>query len=388
MMFQFATASQIIFGIGTSRKVPDRVFDLGKRVFLITGHNRQRTQWMKDDLILKALTVETCSISGEPDIPGVFEAVQRARKFNADVVVGIGGGSVLDTGKVVSALLTNSADLIEYLEVIGKGQAIQKHPVPYIAIPTTAGTGTEVTKNAVIKSPEQHVKVSMRHVWMIPYMAVIDPELTYSMPSDVTASTGLDALTQLIEPYLTHKHNPLTDAICKEGLKRAARSINKVYDRGDDQDAREDMALASLFGGLALANAKLGAVHGIAGPMGGMFPAPHGVICARLLPYVMETNLRALKTRQSNPLLINRFHQLGRIFTGNSQATADDALTWIQDLCRHLKIRSLSEYGIHREAFSEIIRKSMKASSMQGNPVQLNEEELTYILEKAVYDNE
>lgn len=385
--FQFATANRIIFGTQTSRTIPDRASMWGKRIFLIIGSNPQRSQWLKDGLISKKLAVEIISISGEPDVPAVLEAVQQARQFKADVVVGIGGGSVLDTGKVVSAMLTNDGDLMDYLEVIGHGRAIQKPPVPYIAVPSTAGTGTEVTKNAVITSPEHRVKVSMRHAWMIPELAVIDPELTYSIPSDVTASTGLDALTQLIEPYLSRKHNPMTDAVCEEGLKRAAESIQKVYDNGNDPGARENMAIASLFGGLALANAKLGAVHGIAGPMGGMFPVPHGVVCARLLPYVMETNLRILQKQHSDSMLIGCFHRLGRLLTGNYHASSEDALTWIQNLCDHLEVRPLSEFGVRREAFPEIIQKSMKASSMQGNPVRLNEDDLKGILEKAVYSD-
>jgi alcohol dehydrogenase class IV len=231
---------------------------------------------------------------------------------------------------------------------------------------------------------EHKVKVSMRSPLMLPALAVIDPELTYSMPPSVTASTGLDALTQLIEVYVSNKANPLTDGICREGLIRAGRSLSKAYDDGDNKSAREDMALASLFGGIGLANAKLGAAHGFAGPLGGMFPAPHGVICARLLPFVMETNVCALLDRQPDSPAVTRFDEVAQLLTGNASATASDGVTWIKRLCAKLSVPSLTEFGLTEQDFPVAVEKAQRSSSMKGNPVELTSTELTDILHKAV----
>ena len=386
MTFQFATAGRIVFGAKSSRALPEKAKEFGRRIFLITGKNPQRFQWLKEALKAAGLNVQIFSMVHEPDIPSVQQAVLLARQFRPDLVIAMGGGSVLDTGKIVSAMITNRKDLMAYLEVIGEGKPIREKPVPCLAVPTTAGTGTEVTKNAVVASPEHRVKVSMRHPWMIPDLAIIDPELTCSMPPEITASTGLDALTQLIEPYVTHQHNPLTDAVCREGLRHAARSLRSAFKNGEDAEAREDMAIASLFGGLALANAKLGAVHGIAGPMGGMFQIPHGILCARLLPPVMAANIRSLHQKKSESGLLQRFHELGQLLNEDGHANADDALTWIQAVCDDMQVPPLSRFDVDPGLFPELIQKSMRSSSMQGNPVSLNQKELMQIIEKAVYE--
>jgi len=261
---------------------------------------------------------------------------------------------------------------------------LEKMPAPYVAVPTTAGTGAEVTRNAVLESPEHGVKVSMRSPLMLPRWAIVDPELTYSMPPDITASTGLDAITQLIEAYISSKANPLTDGLCCEGLRRAARSIRVAYEDGNNRKAREDMCIASLFSGIALANAKLGAVHGFAGPMGGMFDAPHGVICARLLPYVMEANVLGLcKNDKKHPILL-KYNNLSRIITEKASANVEDGIEFIINLCNELKFNELSEFGVMEEHFSSIADKAERASSMKGNPINLNREELIGILRKAV----
>jgi alcohol dehydrogenase class IV len=235
-------------------------------------------------------------------------------------VIGLGGGSVLDAAKAIAALMTNGGHPLDYLEVVGRGQALRVPAAAMIAIPTTAGTGTEVTRNAVLGSPEHHVKVSLRSPLMLPRLALVDPELTYDLPPALTASTGLDALTQLLEPFVSHQGNPMTDALCREGLRRAAQALPRVFANGQDRAAREDMALASLFGGLALANAKLGAVHGLAAPIGGMFPAPHGAVCAALLPHVMAINVRALRDRQPDAEALRRYDQAAQLLTGNAAA--------------------------------------------------------------------
>jgi alcohol dehydrogenase class IV len=254
----------------------------------------------------------------------------------------------------------------------------------YIAIPTTAGTGSEITRNAVIESPEHGVKVSLRSPLILPSLALVDPELTYELPPAVTASTGLDALTQLIEPFVSVKANPMIDAICREGMNRAARSLRRAYENGADIEAREGMSLASLFGGLALANAALGAVHGFAGPLGGMLHAPHGAICARLLPLVMDANLKALETREPRHPALARYVEVAQILTGNKKSTAHDGVTWVSGLVHDLYIPALSAYGMTRERFPEAVEKTMKASSFKGNPIPLMEAELLGILEMAM----
>ena len=329
------------------------------------------------------MKIVTFSVSGEPTIKSTVEGVERARQNASEIVIGMGGGSVIDTAKAIAALLTNSGDIIEYLEVIGQGNPLSNPSAPCIAIPTTAGTGAEVTKNSVLTSQEHKVKVSLRSPTMLPDLAVVDPELTYSMPPSLTASTGLDALTQVLEPFVSVKSNPLTDTLCIEGLKRAAHSLRRAFRDGSDTKAREDMAIVSLFGGLALANSKLGAIHGIAGSMGGMFPVPHGVICARLLPFVVEVNIKALRRNNSQQSLL-RYDQVAQVLTGNPNAKAEEGIAGIYDLCDALDIPGLSDFGITEDHFPPLVSRSKKASSMKGNPINLTDEELTEILQKAV----
>lgn len=296
------------------------------------------------------------------------------------MVIGFGGGSSLDAGKAIAALAANEGDAYDYLEVIGKGKPLTHPSLPYIAIPTTAGTGTEVTRNAVLGAPEFGIKVSLRSPYLLPRLALIDPTLTYSVPPKVTASTGLDALTQLIEPFVCNNPNPLIDAITREGMKRAAHSLLKAYQHGDDELARIDMAIAALFSGFALANAKLGAVHGFAAVLGGSLGAPHGAICARLLPYVMAVNVRALAKRLPQSETLHRYDEVAQILTGNSTARAADGIHWVSDICAAMEIPAISDYGLKREDFPVIIEKSTQASSMKGNPITLTTEELEEIL--------
>jgi len=384
MQFEFATAGRIIFGNGSIKRISEILKLLGHRAMVVCGKNLDRAAALFEQLKKAGAEYFTFQVSGEPTIDIALEGVSLARKEKCDFVIGIGGGSVLDTGKVIAALITNHGELMDYLEVIGLGKKIEKTSSPYIAIPTTSGTGAEVTRNAVLKSEEHHVKVSMRSPLMLPAYAIIDPELTHSMPPSVTASTGLDALTQLIEAFVSKKNNPMTDGICREGIRRAARSLQRAYENGKDSDARADMSLASMFSGIALANAGLGAVHGFAGPWGGMFPAPHGVICARLLPYVMESNIRAIKSRLPDSPILTRFNEIGQILTNNNSAKADDGLIWINSLCEILKVPSLSEFGLKKEDIPAVVEKSKNASSMKGNPIELTDEELMEILMRAI----
>ena len=383
MRFEFATATRIIFGPGTIREVAPEAAGLGKHAFVVTGRSLERAGPLLEQLNKHAIEYVTFSVPTEPTTTIVTEAVKQARQAKSDLVIGIGGGSTIDTGKVIAAMLTNSGTLLDYLEVVGLGKPLTTSPVPYIAIPTTAGTGAEVTRNAVLAVPEKQVKVSIRSPLMLPSLAVVDPELTHSMPPSTTASTGLDALTQLIEAYVSNKANPMTDGICREGLKRAARSLRKAYENGSDPSAREDMALVSLFSGLALANAKLGAIHGFAGPLGGMIFAPHGVICARFLPFVCQANVQALHNREPDSPALARYDQVAHILTGKVSAQAADGVEWIQNLCKALTVPPLAQFGLKEQDFPTVVAKAQKSSSMKGNPISLTDDELMEILEKS-----
>ncbi|NTU66167.1 MAG: iron-containing alcohol dehydrogenase, partial [Chloroflexi bacterium] len=332
MRFEFATANRIIFGRGSIKEAALLAASFGRRALIVVGSTAEQAAFLVDQLKAQQVEAVTFSVSGEPAIETVQAGIIVARDNRCDVIIGLGGGSAIDTGKAIAALLTNPGDPRDYLEVIGRGLPLKHMPLPYIAIPTTAGTGSEVTRNAVLASHEHRVKVSLRSPLMLPRVAIVDPELTYSLPSLITASTGLDALTQLIEPYTCNAPNPLVDAICREGMQRAARSLKRAYQDGGDVAPREDMSIAALFGGMALANARLGAVHGFAGPFGGLFPAPHGMICARLLPFVVEANVRALQTREPHSSVLQRYDQVAQLLTGRSAAGASDAIEWLHQL--------------------------------------------------------
>ena len=393
MKFEFSTARRIVFGTGVAEQIPSLTAGYGKRAFLVLGSKPDRFQPILDAVASRDVVATVFSVATEPTTEMVQAAVAAARGAKANVVLAIGGGSVIDVGKVVAAMLTNEGELSDYLEVVGKGRPLREQAAPLIAVPTTAGTGAEVTYNAVLGVPQQQVKVSMRSPLMLPRWAIVDPLLTHSMPPELTASTGLDALTQLIEAFVSNKANPLTDGICREGMQRAARSLRQAFEDGSNTEAREDMSLASLLGGMALANAKLGAVHGFAGPLGGVTGAPHGAICGRLLPCVMQANVLALQNRPAgnseNPgedvrAVLARFDEIARILTGKNTATALDAVSWIGDLCTALGLPGLRRYGLSSVDFPAIVAKAQKASSMQGNPVELSEEELTAILDWAI----
>ncbi|HEX7569837.1 MAG TPA: iron-containing alcohol dehydrogenase [Verrucomicrobiae bacterium] len=384
MNFEFATATRIVFGAGAISQVGANVKNLGRRALVVTGRNPQRAEKLLAYLSASGIGAATFAVAGEPEISTVENGVAFAKKENCEFVMGFGGGSVMDAGKAIAAMLTNAGELLDYLEIIGRGKALTKPSAPFIAIPTTAGTGAEVTRNAVLASPEHQVKVSLRSPFMLPRIAVVDPELTYNLPPALTASTGLDALTQLIEPYVCLRANPLTDGFCEQGIFRAARSLRECVFNGQNQSAREDMAVASLFGGLALANAGLGAVHGFAGPVGGGFPAPHGAVCAALLPHVMAANLRALREREPQNQALARYQKVAALLTGNQNATADAGVAWVQKLVADLPISKLGTFGIREEHVADLVAKAANASSMKANPIALTPDELAQTLRLAL----
>jgi alcohol dehydrogenase class IV len=377
MRFEFATASRIIFGAGEARSAAQAVAAFGSRLLLVTGTSGDRAG-------LPIPHAESFAVSGEPTVDMVRLAIAAARAAHCDAVVAVGGGSVIDAGKAIAALLANPGDPLDYLEVIGGGRALDRPSAAFIAIPTTAGTGSEVTRNAVLGSSEHGVKASLRSPHMLPALAIVDPELTFDLPRALTGSTGLDALTQLIEPFVSPRANPMTDLYCVEGIRRAAASLETACDKPQDRAAREAMSWASLLGGLSLANAGLGAVHAFAAPIGGMFPAPHGAVCAAILPHAIETNFEALRSRDPRSRALERYAEVARLVTRQPHAVVGDLVLWIMDLCQRLAIPPLSRYGVTEQDIPEIAAKAAKTSSMKGNPISLTEAELHNIARSAL----
>jgi alcohol dehydrogenase class IV len=394
MNFEFATATRVLFGPGRIKELPGLARAFGTRVMVVTGRSPDRAAPLIAALKSDGLEPQAVSIPGEPTTDMVMDAARQGIEGGIEMVISVGGGSAIDAGKAIAAMLTNPGDLLDYLEVIGQGRSIQLIPAPFLAVPTTAGTGAEVTRNAVLASPQHRVKVSLRSPLLLPRVALVDPHLTHDLPRAVTAATGLDALTQLIESFVSCRANPMTDALCREGLARAARSLPvawkhhalpaDVKERERYTNAREEMALASLFSGLALANAGLGAVHGFAAPIGGRFHAPHGAVCAALLPHVTAVNVRALRERAPGSDALGRYKEIARAVTGDDKATADQLVDWITQLVVALRIPSLSRYGITQEHLPELVKQAGQASSMKGNPIVLIPAELAGILARAL----
>lgn len=371
--FEFATAQRILFGRGRAAELPALAEALGARIALITGASRRHADRLNAACVIP--------IAGEPTFDAVRAGVAAAREADADVVVAIGGGSVIDAGKAIAMLLTNGGDPLDYAEVIGAGKPVAIPPAPFIAAPTTAGTGSEVTRNAVLHSNEHRVKVSVRSPLMLPRVALVDPELALDLPPGPTAAGGMDALSQLIEPYLSCRANPLVDALCADGIPRIARALPRAVENGCDADAREEMALAAMYSGMALANAGLGAVHGLAAPIGGEFGSPHGAVCAALLPGVFEINF--LQTMEAAKKVFTdngKFSRVAEWLTGRSDATPHDAVRWLRAMNARLGIPGLAAHGVRAEHARELAAKAQRASSTKGNPVPLSDEALARVV--------
>jgi alcohol dehydrogenase class IV len=384
--FEFAAPARIVFGEGKLAEAAPVAAGLGSRALVVEGRGG-RAEPLVELLRARGLATTRLRVAGEPTAALVEQGVAQARGERCDVVVALGGGSVIDAGKAVAAMLTNPGELRDHLEVVGRGRPLTERAAPLVAIPTTAGTGAEVTRNAVLMVEEERVKVSLRSALMLPTVALIDPELTYTLPPAVTASTGLDALAQCLEPFVTPAASPLTDAVAREGMRRAGGrggALRRAFRDGGDCEARHDMAVASLCGGLALANAKLGAVHGFAAPLGGMFPVPHGVACARLLPPVVDVNVRALRARAPDSAALARYDEAARILTGRARARAEDAAAWLRELVDDLAVPALSTYGLAEADVARVAEQARRASSMQGNPIALTDGELAEVLRGAL----
>jgi alcohol dehydrogenase class IV len=386
--FEFATAARVIVGVGRAGELPEVVAGLGSRVLVCTGADPSRHAGLLAGLGAPAATFP---VAGEPTVDLARAALAAAREHGADVVITVGGGSVIDTGKAVAMLLGNGGDPLDYLEVVGAGRQITRPAVPCVAVPTTAGTGAEVTANAVLASPGHGLKASLRSPLMIPKVALVDPRLTVSCPPQVTAASGLDALTQCLEPFVSARANPVTDGLAREGLRRAGTGLRAAYADGSDLRAREDMAVCSLLGGMALANAKLGAVHGLAGVIGAIAEVPHGVACATLLAPVIEANVQALRSGPPGPAdvawyaeVAARYAEVARLLTGRGDAVADDGVAWIRDTVTRLDVRGLGSFGLGPQHAGDVAAKASKSSSMRGNPVRLAQDALKTVFLQAL----
>ncbi|MBK5114326.1 MAG: iron-containing alcohol dehydrogenase [Candidatus Heimdallarchaeota archaeon] len=390
LTFDFLTTPQIVFGKGRFQEIGELLDTYGKKVLVVCSESAfsQIQEQIEKITANRKISYEVFIIKGEPDIHQIDKGVEQGIKQKANVVLGVGGGSAVDAGKAIAGLITNGGLAKDYMEVIGKGSLITKPPLPYIAIPTTAGTGSEVTKNAVILSKEDGLKASIRSPLLIPKVALVDPELMIKVSPEVTAYCGLDALTQLIESYTSVKSQPITDSLAILGIRRITKSLIYVYENGHDVSAREDMAFAALLSGICLANAGLGVVHGFASPIGGLVGIPHGVVCGALLSFVVEENIKQMITEIPFNETLAKYATLGELLANiifdDIREAADRVIEYTEQISRLLKIPKLSKYGLSEKYFEEIIEKAKKTSSMRYNPVKLSDEALYRILLKSM----
>jgi len=378
--FEFTTASQIVFGPGVLREAGQLVRPWGTRALVVTGSNPARADYLIKVLVSVGIDVTLFTVAHEPSVDTVMQGLAAVKAAKAEIVIGFGGGSVIDTAKAIAGLATNPGEVLDYLEVVGAGKPLTQPALPWMAIPTTAGTGAEVTRNAVLAVPERRVKVSLRSPHLLARIALVDPELTLDLPLAVTAATGMDALTQLIEAYVCNRMHPMVDPLCASGIPRAVRALHLVWANPRDLAARTDLSQAALWSGIALANAGLGAVHGFAGPIGGMFSAPHGAVCAALLAPVMAANIAALRARAPGSQALLRYGEIASWLTGRAKAKPEAGLRHIEALVAKLQIPTLSAYGVRLEDFHEIVAQAQRASSMKANPLVLTAEELSGVL--------
>ncbi|MFB9887142.1 iron-containing alcohol dehydrogenase [Balneatrix alpica] len=383
--FSFTTSQRIEFGWGQLAHLASWMPSGVSRLAVLCGSRVAQCQDLLAPLQQQGFELAFYPVTKEPDVQMAQQLLAEVANFAPQAVIGLGGGSVIDLGKVVAIMLRQQGPLLDYLEVVGAGRQIEQPGLPYIAIPSTAGTGAEVTRNAVLDVPEQGVKVSLRSPWMLPSLALIDPQLTLSLPASVTASTGMDALTQVIEPYVSAKANPLTDALALAAIEQAAWALPRLRQEPDSRPAREAMAYVSLSGGLALANSGLGAVHGLAGPLGGMLGAPHGMLCAALLAPVMRANINQLRQQSdaNSQAGLARYQRVAALLTGQPDARAEQGVEWVEQCCQHWQIPSLTTWGLTPARYAEAVSKGQRASSMKANWQVLEDHVLTQVLVEA-----
>ena len=380
-----AVPADVRFGAGRVGEVPAALAALGASlVLVVTGRTTARADGVRSELTEDGISSIAFVVATEPSIERVRAGVALVAETGCDAVLGFGGGSALDVGKAVAVLATSGADPLDHLEVIGDGRPITRPGLPCVAVPTTAGTGSEVTRNSVLSG--RGVKASLRSPLMLPKVAVVDPDLLIGLPQPTIAASGMDALSQLIEPLLSRRANPVTDALARDGMRRSARSLGRAYQEGmEDPAVREDLALASLFGGLCLANSGLGAVHGLAAAAGARLSAPHGAVCAAVLSAAMDVNLRALRDRAPEHQALARMTEVARLLTGHPEATPEEAIGWLQDLTTALSIPGLASYGLDNDAeIAEVVTAAQQASSMRGNPIELTDQEVSEIVTRSL----
>jgi alcohol dehydrogenase class IV len=378
--FTFATAGRISLGAGVATEIPGAVVEHGRRALVVTGGHPERYDVL-DALAESQVSVRRLTVSREPTVDDVREAIGLARE--CDVVLGLGGGSVIDLAKAAAALVT-ADDPVDHLEVIGRGRPVPTSVLPVVAAPTTAGTGSEVTANAVIASPADGVKVSVRSPSLLPTAAIVDPLLTVSCPRTVTAAAGLDAFTQCLEPFVSPMATPLTDGFARTGLAAAGRSLRQAYSDGSDVDARSEMSLCSLLGGMALANAKLGAVHGIAGVVGGVTGASHGAVCAALLPSVVTVTVAALRDRAPQSPALSRYARAAELVGADRSPRVEGLVDWIRETCQQLSMPGLGTLGLHSDQIDAVVSASARSSSIKGHPIELTQDELGRIVQSSL----
>jgi alcohol dehydrogenase class IV len=383
--FDIATPAEIRFGAGRVAELPDVLAGLGVgRAFVITGATPERADRVRARLHDAGIASEVFPVAGEPSVDVVRAGVTALTTARCDGVLGYGGGSALDTAKAVAALAASGTDPVDHLEVVGAGQPLSQRSLPCVAVPTTAGTGSEVTRNAVLSSGQ--TKASLRSPWLLPRAAIVDPDLLIGLPRSAIASGGLDALSQVLEPFLSARANPFTDALARDGMKRSARSLRRAWDDGMDSDAavREDLALVSLFGGLCLANSGLGAVHGFAAALGARLQAPHGAVCGALLAATFEANWNALRNRDPHNPALGRIDEAAKVLTGDPMASPEGAVVWLVDLTKALGVPGLARYGLTEARIPALVEAAKAASSMRANPIALTDDELASILARSL----
>jgi alcohol dehydrogenase class IV len=350
---------------------------------VVTGRTTSRADAIRSALSKAGISSIPFGVATEPSIERVSAAMALLADAGCDAVLGFGGGSAIDVAKAAAVLATSGIDPLEHMEVIGAGRPIERPGLPCVAVPTTAGTGSEVTRNSVLSAGG--VKASLRSPLMLPKVAVVDPDLLIGLPNATIAASGMDALSQLIEPLLSQRANPFSDALAREGISRSARSLRRAYQEGmADSAVREDLALASLFGGMCLANSGLGAVHGIAAAAGARLAAPHGAVCAAVLAAAMEVNTRALRDRAPEHPALLRMAEVALLLTGQPDANPEDGIAWLQELTTALSIPGLASYRLSEDEIPAVVTAAQKASSMRGNPTELTEADVTEIVTRSL----
>jgi len=380
--FEFNTPSRILFGRGQIARLAELGPPFGSVALMIHGGSEEcwQVQIVRKILIDKQINLTLVRQQGEPRVEQVDQIVQKARRAECEFVIALGGGSAIDCAKAVAGLLTNGGSALDYLEVVGKGKKITRPAAPWIAVPTTAGTGAEATRNAVLTAG--NVKASMRSEHLFPRLAIVDSDLSKGISLNVYGASAMDALCQLIESYTSTGASSMTDTLALRGIEIAGRSLVRAYGWPDDEDARDNMAMAAVLSGICLTNAGLGAVHGFAAPLGAHFSIPHGVICAALLPPVIAANISALRAENPEHPTLQRYETIAGILT--SESDAESLEKFLVGLLKELTIPPLSKFGLKESHIARLMPLARQSSSMKYNPIKLSDDALAEILRAGI----